>query len=64
MKWRDAQPEYQASLRAVLQLSEAAEALEGQGLESHEFFETWKRAKAALLEVEQQLIERFAASTK
>jgi hypothetical protein len=61
MKWRDEQGEYQIALQRVLQLSEEAEILEAQGIESHPTLEDWKMARERLLEVEKQLIARFEA---
>jgi hypothetical protein len=60
MKWRDEQSEYQRALQQVLRLSEEAEVLEAQGVESHPSLEAWRLAREQLLRVEQQLIERFA----
>ena len=64
MNWRDEQPEYQLALRLVLRLSEEAEALEAEGIEADPLLDAWKEARAELLSVEQQLIERFASLKK
>jgi mRNA-degrading endonuclease YafQ of YafQ-DinJ toxin-antitoxin module len=61
MKWRDEQDEYQRVLRLVLRLSEQAEALEAQGVESHPLLEAWRQAREELLQTEALLIARFEA---